>query len=98
MASVPGGRRRKDEDRVDTDSRGRRRGRAEGPAVTTDGGGGAVELTDEERGERLAQLDSLIELMRPAVQADGGDLALLAPTWSPAWSRSSSRVRAARAP
>ncbi len=37
----------------------------------------AVELTDEERGARLAQLNSLIELMRPAVQADGGDLALL---------------------
>jgi Fe-S cluster biogenesis protein NfuA len=34
-------------------------------------------ITDEERGERLAQLNSLIELMRPAVQADGGDLALL---------------------
>ena len=27
--------------------------------------------------ERLAQLNGLIELMRPAVQADGGDLALL---------------------
>jgi Fe-S cluster biogenesis protein NfuA len=35
------------------------------------------EVDDEERGERLAQLNSLIELMRPAVQADGGDLALL---------------------
>jgi Fe-S cluster biogenesis protein NfuA len=34
-------------------------------------------LTDEERGERLSQLNALIELMRPAVQADGGDLALL---------------------
>jgi Fe-S cluster biogenesis protein NfuA len=34
-------------------------------------------LSDEERGERLSQLNSLIELMRPAVQADGGDLALL---------------------
>src|SRR5271166_3075310 len=40
---------------------------------------GAVEavLTDEERGERLSQLTGLIDLMRPAVQADGGDLALL---------------------
>ncbi len=38
----------------------------------------AVELLDDaERAERLAQLNSLIELMRPAVQADGGDLALL---------------------
>ena len=36
-----------------------------------------VELTDEERGERLAALTSIIELMRPAVQADGGDLALV---------------------
>jgi Fe-S cluster biogenesis protein NfuA len=34
-------------------------------------------LTDEERAERLSQLNGLIELMRPAVQADGGDLALL---------------------
>jgi Fe-S cluster biogenesis protein NfuA len=37
----------------------------------------AAEVTDEERAERLAQLNSIIELMRPAVQADGGDLALL---------------------
>ncbi len=36
-----------------------------------------AELSDAERGERLSQLNSLIELMRPAVQADGGDLALL---------------------
>ncbi len=34
-------------------------------------------ITDEERGERLKALNSIIELMRPAVQADGGDLALL---------------------
>jgi Fe-S cluster biogenesis protein NfuA len=33
-------------------------------------------LTDEERGERLGELDSIIDLMRPAVQADGGDLVL----------------------
>ena len=38
---------------------------------------GASSLTDDERAERLGQLNSLIELMRPAVQADGGDLALL---------------------
>jgi len=37
-----------------------------------------VGLTDEERGARLAALGSIIELMRPAVQADGGDLALIA--------------------
>lgn len=36
-----------------------------------------VALTDEERGERLAALTAIIELMRPSVQADGGDLALL---------------------
>ncbi len=36
-----------------------------------------AELSDAERGERLSQLNSLMELMRPAVQADGGDLALL---------------------
>jgi Fe-S cluster biogenesis protein NfuA len=34
-------------------------------------------LSDEERSERLAQLLALIELMRPSVQADGGDLVLL---------------------
>ena len=34
-------------------------------------------LSDEERAERLAQLQSLIELMRPSVQADGGDLVLV---------------------
>lgn len=34
-------------------------------------------LSDAERAERLAALQSLIELMRPAVQADGGDLVLL---------------------
>ncbi len=34
-------------------------------------------LTDDEAGERLQALNGIIELMRPAVQADGGDLALL---------------------
>jgi Fe-S cluster biogenesis protein NfuA len=34
-------------------------------------------LSDGERGERLAQLQSLMDLMRPAVQADGGDLVLV---------------------
>ena len=33
-------------------------------------------LSDEERDERLSDLDSLLEMMRPAVQADGGDLVL----------------------
>ena len=34
-------------------------------------------LTDEERGRRLADLNNLIDMMRPAVQADGGDLTLV---------------------
>jgi|ERR1700729_1255111 Fe-S cluster biogenesis protein NfuA len=33
-------------------------------------------LTDEERAQRLADLNELIELIRPAVQADGGDLVM----------------------
>ena len=51
------------------------------PAGTDDAGvsAGVAEaaLTDELRADRLSQLNGLIELMRPAVQADGGDLALL---------------------
>jgi Fe-S cluster biogenesis protein NfuA len=34
-------------------------------------------LTDEERAARLDALTDLIDLIRPAVQADGGDLALV---------------------
>jgi Fe-S cluster biogenesis protein NfuA len=34
-------------------------------------------LTDDERSERLADLNELMEMMRPAVQADGGDLILV---------------------
>jgi Fe-S cluster biogenesis protein NfuA len=34
-------------------------------------------LTDDERAQRLADLNELIDLMRPAVQADGGDLILV---------------------
>jgi Fe-S cluster biogenesis protein NfuA len=37
----------------------------------------STELTDEERSERLADLNELMEMMRPAVQADGGDLILV---------------------
>ena len=40
-------------------------------------GGTEGTLGDDERAERLAALQSLIELMRPAVQADGGDLVLV---------------------
>lgn len=34
-------------------------------------------LTDEERATRLRDLQELIDMIRPAVQADGGDLVLL---------------------
>jgi Fe-S cluster biogenesis protein NfuA len=34
-------------------------------------------ISDETRAERLGQLRALIELMRPAVQSDGGDLMLV---------------------
>ena len=37
----------------------------------------AEELSDEQRAERLSALQGLLELMRPAVQADGGDLVLV---------------------
>lgn len=45
--------------------------------TTTDAGQGTHGLTEEERAERTAALQEIIDLMRPAVQADGGDLALL---------------------
>ena len=50
---------------------------AEATHTEDDVTGGPVELTDAERGERLAALTAIIELMRPAVQADGGDLVML---------------------
>jgi Fe-S cluster biogenesis protein NfuA len=34
-------------------------------------------LTDDERAQRLADLSELMDLMRPAIQADGGDLLLI---------------------
>ena len=34
-------------------------------------------LTDEERSERLNNLTELLEMIRPAVQQDGGDLILV---------------------
>ena len=40
-------------------------------------GNPAGNLTDDERAERLVALNKIMELMRPAVQADGGDLVLL---------------------
>jgi Fe-S cluster biogenesis protein NfuA len=42
----------------------------EPPTITTP-------VSDDERAQRLADLNELIELIRPAVQADGGDLVLL---------------------
>jgi Fe-S cluster biogenesis protein NfuA len=35
------------------------------------------ELTDQERQTRLKALNALMDLMRPSVQADGGDLVLV---------------------
>ncbi len=49
-------------------------GRAE---MSDDPGSAAAGVSDEVRAEREAELRSLIELMRPAVQADGGDLELV---------------------
>jgi Fe-S cluster biogenesis protein NfuA len=37
----------------------------------------ASELSDAERAERLTKLQGIMDLMRPAVQADGGDLVLV---------------------
>ncbi|MGH9070755.1 MAG: NifU family protein [Acidimicrobiales bacterium] len=34
-------------------------------------------LSEDERGRRLAAVDALIEVMRPAVKIDGGDLVLV---------------------
>jgi Fe-S cluster biogenesis protein NfuA len=36
-----------------------------------------LDLSDAERAERLGKLQGVIDLMRPAVQADGGDLVLI---------------------
>ncbi len=36
-----------------------------------------TELSDAERAERLDKLQGIMDLMRPAVQADGGDLVLV---------------------
>jgi Fe-S cluster biogenesis protein NfuA len=49
-------------------------GGAEGTEVSI---GAKAPLSAEERAERLGKLQGLIELMRPAVQADGGDLMLV---------------------
>jgi Fe-S cluster biogenesis protein NfuA len=36
-----------------------------------------TDLSDQERAERLSALQGIVDLMRPAVQADGGDLILV---------------------
>ena len=62
---------------MDHETDGQAGAEATGPVGESEAVAGASSLTDDERAERLSQLNSLIELMRPAVQADGGDLALL---------------------
>jgi Fe-S cluster biogenesis protein NfuA len=60
-------------------------GMAHGSGTPTGAGGDAAHspdpaaaaLDDAERADRLAQLQSLLDLMRPAVQSDGGDLVLV---------------------
>jgi Fe-S cluster biogenesis protein NfuA len=37
----------------------------------------AAEVSDADRAERLSKLQGIMDLMRPAVQADGGDLVLV---------------------
>ncbi len=39
--------------------------------------GEVTDITDDERARRLSALTALMDLMRPAVQADGGDLVLV---------------------
>ena len=50
-----------------------------GPPARQNGGMAEIaeELTDAERAERLEQLQRIVDMMRPAVQADGGDLVLV---------------------
>jgi Fe-S cluster biogenesis protein NfuA len=52
-------------------------GAPEAAVEVEEGTSGARGLSDEERASRLADLQALVELMRPAVQADGGDLVLV---------------------
>jgi Fe-S cluster biogenesis protein NfuA len=49
------------------------------PQVTTQvtNGHTRTALSEDERSKRKVDLDELLELMRPSVQADGGDLALV---------------------
>jgi Fe-S cluster biogenesis protein NfuA len=51
---------------------------ADDEKVTRDEAGGSEQsgIGEEERARRTAALEELLDLMRPAVQADGGDLVL----------------------
>jgi Fe-S cluster biogenesis protein NfuA len=50
-----------------------------GPLARHNGGvtEAQIDLSDADRAERLSKLQGIIDLMRPAVQADGGDLVLV---------------------
>jgi Fe-S cluster biogenesis protein NfuA len=63
---------------VPAPEQGREQGPEQGNAPHGDAAGpGAAALGEDERRERLAQLQALMDLMRPAVQSDGGDLVLV---------------------
>lgn len=47
-----------------------------GPATRYNGGVEDLTISDDERAARLSALYELIDLLRPAVQSDGGDLVL----------------------
>jgi Fe-S cluster biogenesis protein NfuA len=49
-----------------------------GETASAPSGEGSPPLDDAARAERLQAVTGLIDLMRPAVQADGGDLVLVA--------------------
>jgi Fe-S cluster biogenesis protein NfuA len=50
---------------------------ASSPEDAAGGGEPPAKTSDDERAARLANLMELIDLIRPAVQSDGGDLVLL---------------------
>jgi Fe-S cluster biogenesis protein NfuA len=53
------------------------RGSDQGQSDTGEAPAPVIGVSDEVRAQREADLQALIELMRPAVQADGGDLRLV---------------------
>jgi Fe-S cluster biogenesis protein NfuA len=72
-----------DPNRTSTETAGERAGEAAGERAGEAAGETAGEadpmpaIDDGERADRLRRLQDLIDLMRPAVQADGGDLVLV---------------------